>query len=95
MCINEKQLTNILTFKLKFRWVLYKQHIAILIAMENKWQNELINSLLLEFNASRKIVKYLKNYLNQLQIFCIFDFLCMLGNFRLYHTYISDTEWYT
>lgn len=27
---------------------MYKQHIAILIAMENKWQNELINSLLLE-----------------------------------------------
>lgn len=49
MCMNEKQLANIPTFKIRFRRVLYKQHIAILIAMENKWQNELINSLLLEF----------------------------------------------
>lgn len=54
MCINENQLTNIPTFKLKFRWVLYKQHIAILIAMENKWQNELINSLLLELIPPEK-----------------------------------------
>ena len=49
MCINEKRLTNFPRFKIRFRRVLYKQHIAILIAMENKWQNELINSLLLEF----------------------------------------------
>lgn len=49
MFMNEKQLANIPTFKIRFRRVLYKQHISILIAMENKWQNEPINSLLLEF----------------------------------------------
>lgn len=92
MCMNEKQLANIPTFKIRFRRVLYKQYISILIAMENKWQNGLLIACYWNFSTSRKMKKYFKNYLNQLQIFHMFDFLCKLENFRLYHTYIIDTE---